>query len=152
MIKKTTVVLSNADLNALVMANATNGIVKVTVPRKGGGGPTATVKIGAEDFKAALGAALEMEESMMAALDMSVKQDGTVEITFSDGVADAVVEEVLEVEPVVAVAPVAAKTAAGITPITKGKAKAAAVAPAAAYVAPEVAEGDAAMDELDTLV
>lgn len=80
--KMTTVVIPNNEIAELVLANATEGEVKITVPRgEDAAGPSATIKVSAENLAAALAQAIEVDAEALAGMTMSVKKD-SVELTY----------------------------------------------------------------------
>ena len=85
--RKTTVIIEKAELTTLVMDNLDGGEVKVSVPRKEGEKPTATIKISSDVLASALAQGLsdddnEVSVDDLAAVEMSVKKNGDVELTF----------------------------------------------------------------------
>jgi len=85
--RKTTVEISKEELAEIVMKHAENGEIKVKVPRKNADGDTvselhAIVVIGAEVFQNSLAAALEIGTDELEGMDMSVKREGGITLTY----------------------------------------------------------------------
>lgn len=80
--KLTTVAFDKTEIASLVLANATDGEVKIKVPRgEDAAGPSAVIEVGPEGLAAALAAAMEVDAEDLAGMSMSVKKD-TVELTY----------------------------------------------------------------------
>lgn len=84
---KTTAVFTGTELSELILDNMENGVAKVSVPRKEGEKPTATIAVSSEALAEAIAAGLSTEDNEVSAADltdmeMSVKKNGDVELTF----------------------------------------------------------------------
>lgn len=77
-----TVTITAEELSAAVAPFIAKGTVAVSVPRKEGGELSASVDISSEDFKGALAGMLEVTVEELAELEVSVKRDGSLVISF----------------------------------------------------------------------
>lgn len=88
----TTIELTPADLTSLV-ADMGGGTVKVSVPRTENGELSASIEISADEFKAGLASALEIDVATLDTLKVSNKKDGGISVAFSTDLGSEEAEE-----------------------------------------------------------
>jgi len=82
MITTKSVTITADELKDMLMKQISAGKVVVKVPRKEGEFASASFEIPQDAFKVAMANALEVDLDELAALEVSVKRDGGVVITF----------------------------------------------------------------------
>jgi hypothetical protein len=80
--KSVSVTIGQDELKAMLMKGIEAGKVVVKVPRKEGEFASASLEIDSKAFQVAMANALEVDIDELAALEVSVKRDGAIVITF----------------------------------------------------------------------